>query len=58
MPQTRAHDERPPKGRAGFITLISLLVVTLVTVVLFSVARVRFASRPARSLLHSLGIAR
>ena len=38
MPQTRAHDERPPKGRAGFITLISLLVVTLVTVVLFSVA--------------------
>ncbi len=37
-PETRAPDGRLPKGRAGFVTLISLLVITLVTVVLFSLA--------------------
>jgi len=37
-PETRARDGRLPKGRAGFVTLISLLVITLVTVVLFSLA--------------------
>ncbi len=36
--ETRARDGRLPKGRAGFVTLISLLVITLVTVVLFSLA--------------------
>src|SRR5258708_33029293 len=38
MPQMRARDERLPKGRAGFVALISLLVVALVTAVLFSLA--------------------
>ncbi len=38
MPQARAREERLPKGRASFVTLISLLVVALVTVVLFSLA--------------------
>src|SRR5260370_791641 len=38
MPQTRARDEHLPKGRVGFVTLISLLVVGLVTAVLFSLA--------------------
>ncbi len=38
MPQARACDERLPRGRAGFVTLISLLVVTLMTAVLFSLA--------------------
>jgi iron complex transport system permease protein len=36
--ETHAHDERSPKGRVGFVTLLSLLVVALVIVVLFSVA--------------------
>jgi iron complex transport system permease protein len=34
----RARDEFLPKGRAGFVMLISLLVVALVTAVLFSLA--------------------
>jgi len=38
MPQTRARDEHLPKGKAGFVALISLLVVALVTAVLFSLA--------------------
>jgi iron complex transport system permease protein len=38
MPPTRARDERLLKGRAGFVTLISLLIVGLVAVVLFSLA--------------------
>jgi iron complex transport system permease protein len=38
MPQTRARDERLPKGKAGFVTLISLLAITLLTAVLFSLA--------------------
>jgi iron complex transport system permease protein len=38
MPQTHVRDVRSRKGRAGFVTLISLLVVALVTVVLFSLA--------------------
>jgi iron complex transport system permease protein len=38
MPQTRARDEHLRKGRAGFVALISLLVVALVTAVLFSLA--------------------
>jgi iron complex transport system permease protein len=37
-PETRTRGERPPKGRVGFVSLISLLIVVLVTVVLFSVA--------------------
>jgi iron complex transport system permease protein len=37
-PQTRVRDQHLPKGRVGFITLISLLVVTLVIVILFSLA--------------------
>jgi ABC-type Fe3+-siderophore transport system permease subunit len=37
-PQARDRDERLPKGRAGFVMLISLLVVALVTAVLFSLA--------------------
>ena len=36
--QTRAWDEQPSKGRIGFVTLLSLLVIALVTVVLFSLA--------------------
>jgi iron complex transport system permease protein len=37
-PATHAHGERLPKGRVGFVTLVSLLIVALVTVILFSVA--------------------
>jgi iron complex transport system permease protein len=37
-PETRLHDERSPKGRIGFVTLVALLVVALVTVILFSLA--------------------
>ncbi len=36
--EKRFHGEHLPKGRVGFLTLISLLVVTLIAVVLFSVA--------------------
>jgi iron complex transport system permease protein len=36
--ETRPFDERRPKGRVGFVTLVSLLVVALVTVVLLSLA--------------------
>jgi iron complex transport system permease protein len=36
--RTRAWDEPSSKGRVGFVTLLSLLVVALVTVVLFSLA--------------------
>jgi len=38
MPQVRLPDERSPKGRVGFVTMIALLAVVLVTVVLFSLA--------------------
>jgi ABC-type Fe3+-siderophore transport system permease subunit len=37
-PRAHAHGERSSKGRVGFVTLLSLLVVVLVTVVLFSIA--------------------
>jgi iron complex transport system permease protein len=37
-PETRLHDERSPKGRLGFVTLVALLVMALVTVILFSLA--------------------
>jgi iron complex transport system permease protein len=37
-PQTRVRDERLPKGKAGFVALISLLAITLLTAVLFSLA--------------------
>jgi iron complex transport system permease protein len=38
MPQTHARDARSTRGRTGFITLISLLVVGLVMAVVFSLA--------------------
>lgn len=38
MPKTYADHEHLPKGRVGFVTLVSLLVAMLVIVVLFSVA--------------------
>jgi iron complex transport system permease protein len=37
-PEAHVHGERSPKGRVGYVTLLSLLVVALVIVVLFSVA--------------------
>lgn len=38
MPPTRVRDDRFPKGRGGFVALISVLVVALLTVILFSLA--------------------
>jgi iron complex transport system permease protein len=38
MPQTHVRDARSMEGRVGFVTLISLLVVALVAVILFSLA--------------------
>jgi iron complex transport system permease protein len=37
-PETRPRGERSPKGRFGFVTLVALLVVALVTVILLSLA--------------------
>jgi len=54
-PETRARDEHLPKGRVGFVTLILLLTVTLVAVVLFSVATGAVRIAPEAILAALLG---
>ena len=55
MPQTHVRDARSRKGRVGFVTLISLLVVALVTVVLFSLATGAVRVSPAAILAALFG---
>jgi iron complex transport system permease protein len=50
MPEMRQHDGHTAKGRVGFLTLVSLLVIMLVVVVLFSVATGAIRISPAAIL--------
>jgi iron complex transport system permease protein len=51
----RPHSERSPKGRFGFVTLVVLLVVALVTVILFSLATGAVRVSPTAILSALLG---
>jgi iron complex transport system permease protein len=51
----RPHGERSPKGRFGFVTLVVLLVVALVTVILFSLATGAVRVSPTAILSALLG---